>query len=105
MLETLQQESFWVGATLVAFYQAAKFTELNLADPITKRYVALLPDAKVRDFASSWAYHTALFAFLGVSVVVYFLLCQITPDLFRGAAGVLGAAEPSAVLKGVPYPL
>jgi hypothetical protein len=75
MWEILQDQSFVVGATLIIIYQAAKFTELNLADPITNRYVTLLPDAKVRDFASSWAYHTLLFAFLGVSLVVYLSLC------------------------------
>ncbi|MDQ6732912.1 MAG: hypothetical protein M3Z35_02160, partial [Nitrospirota bacterium] len=90
---------------LVVIYQAAKFTELNLADPITSRYVALLPDAKVRDFASSCAYLTSLFAFLGVSLIVYFLLCQISPDLFKGAARLLGAGDPSTSLQNIPYPL
>ena len=65
MWNLLQDQAFVVGAMLVVIYQAAKFTELNLADPITSRYVALLPDAKVRDFATSWAYHTSLLAFLG----------------------------------------
>jgi hypothetical protein len=105
MWNLLQEQAFVVGAMLVVIYQAAKFTELNLADPITSRYVALLPDAKVRDFATSWAYYTSLFAFLGVSLVVYFFLCQISPDLFKGAARVLGAGEPSASLQDIPYPL
>jgi hypothetical protein len=90
---------------LVAIYQAAKFTELNLADPITKRYVALLPDANVRDFASSFAYHTALFAFLGASLAVYFLLCQVSPDLVKGVARLLSPGETSASLENIPYPL
>jgi hypothetical protein len=105
MWDILHQQAFLVGAMLVAIYQAAKFTELNLADPITKRYVALLPDANVRDFASSYAYHTALFAFLGVSLVVYFLLCQISPDLVKGAARLLSPGETSASLENIPYPL
>ena len=105
MLAYLQQEAFLIGATLVVIYQAAKFTELNLTDPITNRYIALLPDAKVRDFASSGAYHTALFAFLGVSLIVYYGLCQISPELLKGAARLLGPGEPSAALEGIPYPL
>ena len=105
MWEILQDQSFVVGATLIVIYQAAKFTELNLADPITNRYVTLLPDAKVRDFASSWAYHTSLFAFLGVSLVVYLSLCQISPDLFKGATRLLGAGAPSESLQNIPYPL
>lgn len=105
MWELVQEQAFVVGAMLVVIYQAAKFTELNLADPITSRYVALLPDAKVRDFASSCAYHTALFAFLGASVVVYFFLCQISPNLVKGAAILLGAGEPPAALQNIPYPL
>lgn len=104
MLDILQQESFVVGAMLVVIYQAAKFTELNLADPITKRYVALLPDAKVRDFASSCEYYTALVAFLGASLVVYYLLCQISPDVFKGAARLLSPVEPAS-LQNIPYPL
>jgi hypothetical protein len=105
MWDILHQQAFLVGAMLVAIYQAAKFTELNLADPITKRYVALLPDANVRDFASSFAYHTALFVFLGVSLVVYFSLCQISPDLVKGVARLLSPGETSTSLENIPYPL
>jgi hypothetical protein len=60
MWQTVYQQSFLIGATLVLIYQAAKFSELNLGDPITSRYVALLPGARVRDFAGPYAYHVAL---------------------------------------------
>ena len=69
MLDTLQQQSFLVGAALVAIYQATKFSQLNVGDPVTSRYIALLPGAKVRDFAGPYAYHITLAMFLGVSLV------------------------------------
>jgi hypothetical protein len=102
--EILRNYDFVVGAMLLTIYQAAKFAELNLNDPITSRYVALLPKATARDFAGSWAYYTTLFAFLGVSLVVYFFLCRILPDLFTGAMRLF-VGEPSATLKDIPYPL
>src|SRR5260370_26794751 len=85
MLETFQQESFLLGAALVLIYQAARFDELNLGDPITGRYVALLPGAKVRDFAGPYAYHVALVAFLAVTFIAFFLCCRISPNVFAGA--------------------
>ena len=54
MWQSLLQHDVLVGATLVAIYQIAKFTELNLADPITRRYIALLPGVTVRDFAGAY---------------------------------------------------
>lgn len=105
MLQTLQQESFVVGAALVAICQATKFSQLNSGDPVTGRYVALLPGAKVRDFAGPYAYHLALATFLITSLVTYFLLCHVSPELVAGAAKLFGAPDPTSVMKGVQYPL
>ena len=67
MWTTLQDQSFLLGAALVIIVHATKFGELNLGNPVTGRYLALMPGAKVRDFVGPYAYHVALFAFLGVS--------------------------------------
>ena len=75
MWQTLLQHDVLVGATLVAIYEVAKFTELNLADPITRRYIALLPGVTVRDFTSAYAYYGALVSFIGVSL----LICRTMP--------------------------
>jgi hypothetical protein len=105
MWDTLYQQSFLFGAALVLIYQAAKFRELNLGDPVTSRYVALLPGAQVRDFAGSYAYHLALVAFLGASFVGYFLCCNISPTILVGAAKLVGSADAEKLIQGVPYPL
>jgi hypothetical protein len=105
MWQTLQQEAFIVGSVVVIAYQATKFSELNLADPTTSRYIALVPGAKVRDFAGSYAYHIGLALFLGASLAVYFLLCQMSPGVLEGAAKLLSGAEPPESLKAIPYPL
>jgi hypothetical protein len=104
MWQTVYQQSFVLGAILVLIYQAAKFSELNLGDPITSRYVALLPGARVRDFAGPYAYHVALVAFLGASFLVYFLLCRISPTLLTGAAKLFGA-EAETRMQDIPFPL
>src|SRR5215475_3087267 len=79
MWATLQDQSFLLGAVLVTLVPATKFGELNLANPVTGRYLALLPGAKVRDFVGPYAYHLALVAFLSVSLIAYYLVCQISP--------------------------
>ena len=105
MWTTLQDQSFLLGAGLVALVHATKFGELNLGNPVTGRYLALLPGAKVRDFVGPYAYHVALFAFLSVSLIAYYLACQISPDILRGAAKLLGAGDADKVIQGIPYPL
>src|SRR6516225_1006412 len=77
MWATLQDQSFLLGAVLVILVHATKFGELNLANPVTGRYLALLPGAKVRDFVGPYAYHVALLAFLSVSLVAYYLTSQV----------------------------
>ena len=105
MWQSLYQQSFLIGAVLVLIYQTAKFSELNLGDPVTRRYFALLPGAQVRDFAGPYAYHFALAAFLLVSLVVYFLFCNISPTLLAGAAKLLGGADAEKLVQEIPYPL
>ncbi len=105
MWETLHQESFLLGAALILVYQAARFRELDLSDPIANRYLSLLPGAGVRDFAGPQAYRISLVAFLGVSFMAYLLLCTISPNVVMGAAKLLGASDATQVVQGMPYPL
>jgi hypothetical protein len=105
MWATLQDQSFLLGAVLVTLVHATKFGELNLANPVTGRYLALLPGAKVRDFAGPYAYHVALVAFLSASLIAYYLVCQISPDILKGAIKLFSDADPETAIRGVPYPL
>src|SRR5262245_2146056 len=105
MWATLQDQSFLLGAVLVTLVRATKFGELNLANPVTGRYLALLPGAKVRDFVGPYAYHLALVAFLSVSLIAYYLVCQISPDILKGAIKLFTDADPETAMRGVPYPL
>jgi hypothetical protein len=105
MWATLQDQSFLLGAVLVALVHATKFGELDSGDPVTGRYLALLPGAKVRDFVGPYAYHVALFAFLSVSLIAYYLACRISPDILTGAVKLFGNVDAEKALQGVPYPL
>ena len=49
MWTLLLDQSFLLGAALVTLVHATKFGELNLGNPVTGRYLALLPGAKVRN--------------------------------------------------------
>src|SRR6516165_10869968 len=100
MWATLQDQSFLLGAVLVILVHATKFGELNLANPVTGRYLALLPGAKVRDFVGPYAYHVALLAFLSVSLVAYYLACQISPDILKGAIKLFSDADPETAIRG-----
>jgi hypothetical protein len=51
MWDALQTQSFVLGAALVLIYQAARFGDIYAEDPVTSRYVSLLPGTGVRDFA------------------------------------------------------
>jgi hypothetical protein len=93
MWATLQDQSFLLGAVLVTLVHATKFGELNLANPVTGRYLALLPGAKVRDFVGPYAYHVALVAFLSASLIAYYLVCQISPDILKGAIKLFSDAD------------
>jgi hypothetical protein len=105
MWTTLQDQSFLLGATLVILVHATKFGELNLGNPVANRYIALMPGAKVRDFVGPYAYHIALFAFLAVSFGSYYLCCQISPNILKGATKVFGNVDADNAFHDVPYPL
>ena len=106
MWDALQQQSFVIGAALILIYQAARFGDIYAGDPVTSRYVSLLPGAGVRDFAGPHAYNWALAAFLVASLVVYSLLCMISPNVFIGAVKVLSNnADAEKIAQGVPLPL
>jgi hypothetical protein len=105
MWEALQQQSFLVGAALILIYQAARFGEIYAGDPVTSRYVSLLPGTGVRDFAGPHAYHWALAAFLVASLVVYSALCLISPNVLTGAVKLLtNDADADQIAEGVPLP-
>ncbi|MBV8508828.1 MAG: hypothetical protein JO289_01560 [Xanthobacteraceae bacterium] len=106
MWDALQLQSFVVGAALILIYQAARFGDIYAEDPVTSRYVSLLPGAGVRDFAGPRAYHWALVAFLVSSLAVYSLLCMISPNVLIGAVKLL-SNNPDAekIAQGVPLPL
>jgi hypothetical protein len=102
----LQQQSFLVGAALILIYQAARFGNIYAEDPVTSRYVSLLPGAGVRDFAGPKAYNWALVAFLVASLIVYSLLCMISPNVLVGAVKLLSNnADAEKIAQGVPLPL
>jgi hypothetical protein len=105
MWTILQDQSFLLGATLVMLVHAAKFGELDFGNPITGRYLALLPGAKVRDFVGPYTYQIARVAFLGVILVSYYLCSQISPNIFSGATKLLGMADADKIFQDVPYPL
>jgi hypothetical protein len=105
MWTTLQDQSFLLGAALVVLVHTTKFGELNQGNPVTGRYLALLPGAKVRDFVGPYAYHIALFAFLAVSLLSYYLCCQISPNILNGATKVLGNTDVDKTFHDVSYPL
>jgi hypothetical protein len=101
-----QAQSFIIGAILILIYQASRFGELNRADPNSGRYLALVPEAKARDFADPYAYNLALSVFLTTSFIAYFLICQLSPDVFAGAAKLFaGDFDVNKAMQGVPYPL
>jgi hypothetical protein len=105
MWTTLQDQSFLLGAALVTLVHATKFGELNFGNPVTGRYLALLPGAKVRDFIGPYAYHISLLAFLCVSLVSYYLCCQISPNILNGATKIFGNVDADKTFQDVPYPL
>jgi hypothetical protein len=80
--------------------------DIYAEDPVTSRYVSLLPKTGVRDFAGPRAYHWALVAFLVSSLIVYSLLCMISPNVLIGAVKLL-SNNPDAekIAQGVPLPL
>jgi hypothetical protein len=106
MWDALQTQSFVLGAALVLIYQAARFGDIYAEDPVTSRYVSLLPGTRVRDFAGPRAYNWALVAFLVSSLIIYSLLCMLSPNVLVGAVKLL-SNNPDAekIAQGIPLPL
>jgi len=106
MQAEISPDVFLVGAALILIYQAARFGNIYAEDPVTSRYVSLLPGAGVRDFAGPNAYNWALVAFLVASLIVYSLLCMISPNVLVGAVKLLtDNADAEKIAQGVPLPL
>jgi hypothetical protein len=104
MWEILSEYAFLVGAGLLIGYQAMKFGEVNAADPTTSRYIGMLPSPKVRDFAGPHAYLASLGACLAASFIAYFLVCQVPPDILKGALK-LANIEPPEGLQSTLFPI
>jgi len=98
-----QPVALLIGAVLLAVFQAAKFAELDIADPVTSRYIALLPGAKASDFTGRRTYNVSLAAFLCVSLALYYTVSMVSPEILSGAAKQFTGKEPD--LKDIPYPL
>jgi hypothetical protein len=96
-------EALLVGGFLIAVYQTAKFSELNFADPTTSRYIGRFHNLTVKDLAGAATYRFALIIFVLVSLLLYYLVCQISEPVVGGAIKILTGVEPST--KGVPFPL
>jgi glycerol uptake facilitator-like aquaporin len=107
MHQLLGDIGFWFGAAVLGVHQIGRFNELSASDAALSARSALIPNLRVSDFTGRFTYCATLTAFLAVSVVIYFLLCLVTPDILRGWAQVSGASPESfdAYLKSVPFPL
>lgn len=99
---------FWFGAAVLVAYQFAKFGELNSLDPEFAARSALIPHLRTTDFAGRLTYFATLGMFLAATLVIYFVLCKISPTILLGWAQVSGAS-PNEDLKSfvdsVNYPL
>jgi len=73
------------------------------ADSNSGRYLALVPEPKARDFADPYAYNLALSVFLTTSFIAYFLICQLSPDVFAGAVKLFaGDFDVNKAMQGIP---
>ena len=97
-----QAAALVVGAFLLATYQAAKFAELDVADPITSRYVARFPGVKAKDFVGAHTYRLALLAFLAVSLLLYFAACQISAPNSKWSIKDTHRKFPTAAERSLP---
>ena len=94
-----------VGASLLAVFQAAKFRELDVTDPTTVRLMAFLPGATAKDFAGRTTYYFSLVFFIVTSLCLYYVVCKLSPDIFKGAVKQTTGTDLAADLKGTTYPL
>ena len=73
-------------------YQFAKFSELNSLDPDFAARSAPIPNLRAIDFAGKLTYFATLVAFLVATLLVYFVLCKVSPTILLGWAQVSGAS-------------
>ena len=85
---------------MLGAYQFAKFNELSSSDP----EFSVIPNLRAIDFAGKATYCITLGAFLAATLIIYFCLCRISPNILSGWAKVSGA-QPSEGLKNFVDPL
>lgn len=99
---------FWFGAAVLGAYQFAKFSELSSLDPEVAARSALIPNLRAIDFAGKVTYSATLVAFLAATLLIYFLLCKVSPTILLGWAQVSGASpndDLATFVDSVNYPL
>jgi hypothetical protein len=94
-----------VGGVLLATYQAAKFAELDMGDPTTRRYVARLPAARASDFVGAQTYGIGLCAFLAASLLLYYGACQFSGTILEGALKLFTGNASATVPTNIAKPL
>ncbi len=108
MSDQFLSTEFLFGAAVLVAYQFAKFSELNSLDPDFAARSASIPNLRAIDFAGKLTYFATLVAFLIATLLIYFVLCRVSPTILLGWAQVSGAS-PNEDLKNflgsVNYPL
>jgi hypothetical protein len=108
MSDLFLSTEFWFGAAVLGAYQFAKFSELSSLDPEFAARSATIPNLRAIDFAGKVTYCATLVAFLVATLLIYFVLCKVSPTILLGWAQVSGAS-PNDDLKtfvdSVNYPL
>ncbi len=100
-----QTAALYVGAFLLAVFQAAKFRELDTTDPTTARLISFLPSATAKDFAGRSTYYVSLAFFIVISLSLYYIVCQISPNVLRGAVRQTTGITLADNFAGSTYPL
>ena len=108
MSDPFLSTEFWFGAAVLGAYQFAKFSELNSLDPEFAARSAPIPNLRAIDFAGKLTYFATLVAFLAATLLIYFVLCKISPTILLGWAQVSGAPpneDLETFVDSVNYPL
>ena len=108
MSDPFLSTEFWFGAAVLAAYQFAKFSELNSLDPEFAARSAPHPKSAGDRLRRKLTYSATLVAFLAATLLIYFVLCKISPTILLGWAQVSGASPNEDLEKfvnSVNYPL
>jgi len=97
--------SFWFGSAIFLLSQASKFFELSGDATIPVPVSANRPRLLARDFASPIAFNFMLLLFIGMSFVIYALLCTTTPTVFQGLIKISGGSVDDRLLSPTNLPL